>query len=617
MPILKYLLFILCLIFQTMFAQPIVTKVEPPNWWVGMKWNHVQLMFYGDDLNGVNASSVSQHVRVVGIESIDNPSYAFITIEIADEAPAGAYTLSVFKDDDTVRIDYPILQREDTSGRHQGFTSADVIYLITPDRFADGDTTNNRLAGMRDGYNPDSLIGRHGGDIQGIIDHLDYLSDLGVTALWMNPMIENDMPISYHGYAATDLYRIDPRFGTNELYKELVNEAHERGLKIILDHVSNHIGIHHEWLRNLPMPDWLNGSVREHEKNRHRKTLLTDVHSDSTFKANTTDGWFTDYMPDLNQRNPHLASYLIQNTLWWIESTGLDGIREDTYPYADQEFLSTWAKAILDEYPSFNVVGEVWIHDPVYIAPYQRGTRFSATNSNLPAVTDFAMFTAFMRVFGSDRADIGVIHECLTKDFMYAEPDNLVTFLDNHDVTRIMSICKGDVQRFEMALTILLTARGIPQIFYGTELGMMGEGDHGRIRQNFPGGFPRDPPIAMAGDPRNAFTPEGRTPQENTIFDFVKKLLAIRKEHKALQTGSLVHFPPKDNVYVYFRILPEESVMIVVNNNPTKQTVKFDEFEKYLEGSRGLRNLMTAEELEVDGEIPIDGNTVGVFEVEY
>jgi glycosidase len=607
MPKLKLFTCAFLLILQIADAQPTVIKIEPPNWWIGMRWNTVQLMVYGSDLEGVSVLSASPNVRVVGIEKINNPSYAFINVRIDSSAKEGPYDFVLRKGNDSTTVQFPILKRETSLDRYQGFSPADVIYLITPDRFADGDTTNNFIPGMLDGYNPDKLIGRHGGDIQGILNHLDYIEDLGVTAIWINPLVENNTDISYHGYALTDFYRIDPRFGTNDLYEKLVREAHQHGLKIILDHVSNHISINHPWIKDLPTADWLNGSVEHHVRTVHNKITADDPHSDSVVKANTTDGWFEDYMPDLNQRDPLLANYLIQNTLWWIESTGLDGIREDTYSYADPKFLADWANTILTEYPNFNIVGEVWLNDPVYIAPYQRGSCLTKFNTNLPAVTDYGLFTPFMRVFGNDHANVGVIYECLTKDFLYADPQNLVTFLDNHDVTRIMSICKGDVQRFKMALTILLTMRGIPEIFYGTELGMTGEGDHGYIRANFPGGFPHDP--------RNAFTPAGRTPQENDIFTFTQKLFRIRKRHPALQTGKLIHYTPKDNVYVYFRMLPEETTMVVVNNSATTQTVKLTEFKQYIASAHQLKNLLDGSTINATSELSVAGNSAKVLEV--
>jgi glycosidase len=595
---------------HTLYSRPEVRKIEPPNWWTGMQWRRVELMVYGRDLDGVAAAAGRQGVTVRRTRPGTNPSYAFIQIEIAEGAKSGSYPLFLVKGADTLRVEYPILERPADNEAHRGVDPADVVYLITPDRFADGDTANNLIPGMLDGFHPDSLIGRHGGDIRGIIGKLDYLRDLGVTALWINPLVENNAQISYHGYAATDVYRIDPRFGSNELYRELVRESHRRGLKVIMDHVSNHVSINHPWISNLPSPSWLNGTVQKHQVNRHRKTLLPDIHSDSAAKSNTLTGWFTDDMPDLNQRDPEVSAYLIQNTLWWIEYAGIDGIREDTYSYADPGYLAAWAEAVLADYPALTMIGEVWLNDPVYIAPYQSGSCCAASlDTHLASVTDYGLFTAFMRVFGDERAPIDCLQECLTKDFLYGNPSKLLIFLDNHDVTRIMSICRGDTARFTLALTLLLTLRGIPEILYGTEIGMAGERDHGVIRANFPGGF--------RGDTRNAFTPDGRTPEENAIFRFCRKLISIRKEHRALGSGALVHFPPAGNVYVYFRILDTQKIMIVANNAGTPQQIRCSDYGEYLGGAARLRDLMTGSltPLEPGTRVSVEANTAKIFEV--
>jgi glycosidase len=573
-------------------AQVSVTRVEPPNWWAGMHWNTVQLMLTGTDLAGATVRSSTPFLNVLRVRSTGNPSYAFVDVRISPATPGGAYRLTVSKKGSHAAVDYPVLAREPARGRHQGFTAADVLYLITPDRFANGDTTNDAVPGMRDGYRPTELIGRHGGDLRGIRDHLDYIRDLGVTAVWINPLIENNTEISYHGYAATDFYAVDRRFGTNEEYRALVAEAHARGLKVVLDHVSNHMSIYHPWVANLPSAGWLNGSVEQHQQTRHDKISLSDVHGDPAVRSNLTDGWFTGYMPDLNQRDPLLANYLIQNTLWWIEYAGLDGIREDTYPYADQGFLARWASAILTEYPAFNIVGEVWIHDPAFLAPYQSGSALARRDTHLPSVTDFGMFEAFMKVFGDDRADISVLYETVAKDFLYPHPEKLVTFLDNHDVARIMYVCRDQVDRCTMALTLLLTMRGIPVLYYGTEIEMIGGTDHGEIRGDFPGGFPH--PV------RNAFTSAGRTSDENGIFDFLKNLLALRKKHPALAGGTFLHYPPKDNVYAYLRASGGDSVLVVANNGATAKTVDLRVLAASL-GAPPLRDLVSGAMAEAQG----------------
>lgn len=587
---------------------PTVTRIDPPNWWVGMKTSTIQLMIYGERLSGISARSTSGTVSVRKVHHIENPSYAFIDIGISPTAKPGANTLILTNSSGRTAIVFHILKREEQPGRCQGFDSRDIIYLITPDRFANGDTTNDSVPAFADKRNRAEPYGRHGGDIQGIISKLDYLQDLGVTALWMNPMVEdNATTASYHGYAATDLYRIDPRFGTNASYAQLIYQAHRHGLKVVMDHVNNHIGINHPWIRNLPTPDWLNGTVENHQRVFHSKVELTDIHSDSIIKSKATHGWFTDYMPDLNQSNPFVAKYLLQNTIWWIESTGLDGIREDTYPYIDPVFRAAWCSSILKEYPHFNIVGEVWIQNPEYLAPYQAGSFFPKKfEPHLPSITDFGLFDAFSRAF-ADSGSMTAVFECLTKDFLYPDPTNLVTFLDNHDITRFMYRVKGDVKRLKLALTLLLTTRGIPQILYGTEIGMMGGKDHGALRADFPGGFP--------GDTRSAFTEQGRTEQENDIFNFTKQLLTIRRNHRALSLGSLVHFKPISDVYVYFRVFGNEHIMVVINNSRGKQIVDLTPLQHQLVGSSELLDLRNGHTTDIIPAmtVEIEAKASGIF----
>lgn len=604
--------FVLMLFAASSFAQsPRVAKVEPPNWWTGMKRDTVQLMLYGENLHDVKARSSSPHLKIIRTHTLSNPSYAFVDVEISKSAKPGEYTLTVGSPTGSATFTFPLVARRRSPSEHQGFDPSDVIYLITPDRFANGDTTNDNMPGMPDSLKPDHPYGRHGGDLQGIISKLDYLQDLGITALWLNPVVENNTTAaSYHGYAATDLYTIDARFGSNEMFALLVREAHKRRLKVIMDHVNNHISISHPWLSNLPTPDWLNGTREQHQKAFHSKVELHDPHSDTLIKQKATLGWFSEGMPDLNQRTPFVANYLIQNTIWWIEFSGIDGIREDTYPYIDPEFRARWCRAILDEYPQFNIVGEVWITDPAYLAPYQRNTfvpmRF---DPQLPSITDFGLFDAFMKTFADPAGKIEHVFYCLTKDFLYPDPSNLVTFLDNHDIRRIMYNVNGDVKRFKLALTLLLTTRGIPQILYGTEIGMKGGPDDGRLRADFPGGFPRDA--------RNAFTESGRTAQENDIFNFTKQLLHIRKSYKPLQRGSLIHFRPVAEVYVYFRMLADERMMVIINNNDTRQRVNLTPFEHQLPDVVRVREVMTGKEFDLSQtyEVDLDGRTAGIFEV--
>ncbi len=588
-----------------------VSRVEPPNWWTGMKMNQIQLMITGENLAGITARSRSPQVRVTRVYRTPNSSYAFVDIEIARDALEGFHLLTLYSGRDSVALSYPVLKRKPSAGRYRGFDASDVVYLIMPDRFANGDTTNDDAPGMAEERNPSNPNGRHGGDLKGIVDHIDYLADLGVSALWVNPLVENNaQAVSYHGYAATDLYRIDPRFGSNAQYEDFVRQAHHRGMKVIMDHVSNHIGINHPWMKNLPSADWLNGSVANHQRTAHWKMELADIHGDSSVRLNTTQGWFADNMPDLNQHNSFVGRYLIENSLWWIESTGLDGIREDTYSYVDQKFLGDWAEAISAEYPSFSIVGEVWIGDPVFLATYQKDTRLPVSmETGLSSVTDFALYDAFAQVFGA-KGSLRVIFDCLSKDFLYPDPGDLLTFVDNHDLRRIAYLTQGDDSRTLLALKMLFTLRGIPEVLYGTELGMMGGKDHGVIRSDFPGGFP--------GDSLDAFTAKGRSPREKVFYTAFRQLVHLRRERKSLAYGTMVHFPPANETYMYLRLLPNEKTLILVNNRDDAQKVSIAQARAYFGGAKSLKNLLTGTttDLKTAGDIDVPGNEALILGIE-
>jgi len=601
---------LLFFIFQISTAQEIqISKIEPPNWWAGMKWNKIQLMIYGENLDNISASFNSPDLRISTIHQIENKTYAFIDVEIAPNLIPGKYDLTISKDGKQKIISYSILKREKSDGKFQGFNQKDILYLITPDRYSNGDQKNDNVDGLKEGLNRSNPYGRHGGDIQGLINHLPYFTELGVTALWINPLVENNGNASYHGYAVTDLYQIDARFGNNELYKKLVSKAHENGLKIILDHVNNHIGINHNWIKNLPMPDWINGSVEQHLRATHAKEALNDIYGDKKTQDTEVTGWFSNEMPDMNQRNPYVEKYLIQNTLWWIEFSGLDGIREDTYPYTFPDFSEKWNSAILDEYPDFNVVGEVWIQNPVYLAPYQKGEFYPTVfDTKLPSITDFGLYQAFRDVI--EKEQIWPLYECLTKDFLYTNPNNLVTFLDNHDIVRIVKTLDHDPERIKFFLQLLLVTRGIPQLFYGTEIGLIGGNDHGRLRQDFPGGFP--------DDKRNAFNKSDRTDDENDLFEFTKQMISLRKNHSALSSGKTTHFPPKDEIYVFVKSDKTEQILCVANNKSTNQLIYLGRYSHLLNGAVSLKNLKTNQELPFSEniELEIPGSDVGIYLVQ-
>ena len=468
---------------------PAIDRIEPPNWWSGMKWNAVQLMVSGTNLAGAKFSCPQNRLAIDSVQCSDNGHYAFVNLQIPADLAAGNYAIKVENNGEHAEFSFPILDRDQRPGRHAGFGVEDVIYLITPDRFANGNQENDRADGLDD-FNPTDNRKRHGGDLQGITSRLDYLKELGITTIWLNPILENSGRSSYHGYAATDYYRVDPRFGSNEDYKNLVDQAHARGLKVIFDHVNNHIGIKHRWIADLPADDWLNGSVANHYRQKHYLHSISDPHAAENSSELLQTFWFVDGMPDLNQKNEHLANYLIQNTIWWIETSGIDGIREDTYPYNDQTFMARWAKAILDEYPDFNIVGEIWSNHPAYIALFQRNSQSpAAIETNLPAVMDFPLMNSW-REFLAGEGTLREVYETYSQDFLYPDLNNLVVFLDNHDISRAIFLAKDDIARVKLAMTVLLFARGIPQILYGSEIGMLGGESHVELR-GFSGWFSR------------------------------------------------------------------------------------------------------------------------------
>lgn len=588
----KTFVFILCAISISLSQNFRVERIEPPNWWFGMKTDTIQILLYGTNVASVDVYPSHRGATVIDFHKAESPNYLFIDLLVDNTVNENLnFEIGLANDDYDTVITFPILQREKREKAFQGFNQSDVVYLIMADRFCDGNTDNNTIGDSLDEFTENDLDGRKGGDIEGVISKLDYLKELGVTSIWITPMLENNMWMSYHGYAATDLYKIDPRFGSNELYKKLVNEAHNKDLKIIMDHVSNHIGINHWWIKDLPFKDWINGAPENHLPANHNKMTFPDPYSPGESVALTWDGWFTDYMPDLNQANTFLKKYLIQNTLWWIEYLGIDGIREDTYPYVNQYYLSDWAKIILNEYPSFNIVGEIWTGEPTFLAAYQRNNKFGLKlNSNLPSVTDFALADAF-RDYLSGKKGLEGVFNILAMDYIYSEPENLLTFIDNHDIARGLYLTNENVKKFKTALTVLLTTRGIPKILYGTEIGIVGDDRHGTIRSPFPGGF--------KFSEHNAFTKCGRTDYENDIFNFTQKLISLRRNFKSLSNGKLIHYYPFNNVYVYFRYLNKETTMIIINGSEKEQTIEFSSYREMLDDSKKLIDLITDDKIEL------------------
>lgn len=601
-----FLMFIFVFAAAVNAQNPIIQKIEPPNWWTDMKYSQIQLMVYGDNLSNIKAESNSKNFKILGTHNSEKKEYAFIDVQINPFAAPHKYEIKLSNESGTAVFEYQILKSGKNINNHKGFDEKDVIYLLMPDRFANGDVENDSISGYADNMQYIPKQGRSGGDLKGIIDHLDYFNDLGVTSLWLTPVLENNTFRSYHGYSATNHYLVDPRLGSNEQYKELVSKAHSQWMKIIYDHVANHISLDHPWMKNLPFADWINGTVENHKRANHNKMVYTDLHADSSTVAQVHEGWFINYMPDLNQSNKFLAKYLIQNTLWWIEFAGIDGIREDTYPYADQLFMSEWAKAILDEYPNFNIVGEVWTGEPAFLAGYQRNVKSNkGYDTNLPSLTDFALRDALVD-FLRGRKGIGGIYNVLAMDYLYSDPQQLVTFIDNHDVGRAMFYADSNSAKVKIALHMLFTLRGIPQIFYGIELGMIENEDHGTLRKEFPGGFP--------SHTRNAFNEASRTEYENDIFNYIKQLIALRKKHESLSTGRLIHFPPDNNVYTYLKILGDEKILNIINANEKEVEVDLTNFGSRVSSSENFFDLKFGVPVSINNSsISVPGMSANAF----
>ena len=574
-----------------------LTKIEPASWWRGMELDTVEFMVYGKDISELTA--VGKELMVIGSTALESPNYLFVEVVIADDTRIGKHKL-LFKDQKgrqkgTLAIE--VLEREEGSAKRKGFSSADFIYLITPDRFRNGDPSNDQVKGMLEGPDRKFIGGRHGGDLAGIIESLDYFEKMGISSLWLNPLLENNMETySYHGYAMTDLYNVDPRYGTNEQYKELADKSKERGIGIIMDQVANHIGSLHPWMSDLPCEDWVN-QWPEFTQTNHMKVSRFDPHGAEVDRKQFTDGWFVETMPDLNQRNEKLARYLIQNSIWWVEYLGLHGIRMDTWPYPDKQFLADWTKAILDEYPNFNIVGEEWVSDPSLISYWQAGTaKMDDYTTYLPSIMDFPLQSAVVDGLMGEatwRSSMTKIYESLANDYMYGDLNNIMIFPDNHDMSRIYTQLDEDFDLWKMAMSIYFTMRGTLQVFYGTEILMTNPGtnDHGIIRTDFPGGW--------EGDPVNAFTGEGLTPQQLEAQNWFKTLANLRKNSCALNSGELLHYIPQGEIYVYFRTFESENIMVVANRNKEGKTLDLARFSQGLNGATSGENLITEEKVDL------------------
>ena len=591
-----------------------IERVEPPFWWNGFDHTELQLLVHGPDVSELSPSVDHPGIEVSRVEIGDSPNYLFVYLDIAAAAEPGTFELLFTGPGETLRHSYELREKNPDPAYTKAFTSADTVYLITPDRFANGDETNDSIKGYDDTLNRDDDYGRHGGDIEGVSTHLDYIADMGFTQIWLNPVLENAMPrASYHGYATTDYYLVDPRFGSNESYRELVAAARARGIGVIMDMIVNHSGSQHWWADDLPTDDWHNfADTKAHST--HARTTNQDPYASDYDKAAHADGWFVGTMPDLNQRNPLLADYLIQNAIWWIEYVGLSGIRQDTYPYADKRFMAEWTRRIMDEYPHFNMVGEEWSPSPAITSYWQRGKRnHDGYESSLPSVMDFPLQIAMQQSLTDPQKSWGSVwtpvYEMLGHDFLYPDPFNLMIFPDNHDMSRIYTQLDEDYDLFRMAMVFYLTMRGIPQIYYGTEILMShpGTDSHGALRMDFPGGWD--------GDKRNAFTGKGLSKKERGAQQFLRKLLNWRKDADVIHGGKLMQYSPIGNVYAYFRYDEDDTVMVVFNRGDKSVDLELTRFSERLGQAETASDVITDKTYDVRKSLTLEPRSVLLLEV--
>ncbi len=555
-------------------------RMEPPNWWIGMDDPVVEVLIYDKDIKGSKLEMNYAGVNLVAVHEVENPNYLFAELRIGAAAKPGSIPIKLIKAGKSKTYNYPLLERDENAGKMHGLTTQDIIYLIMPDRFANGDSKNDSFDDMKQsGVDRRKMYFRHGGDLQGIIDKLDYLDTLGITALWLNPVQENNQPYeSYHGYAITDLYNIDKRLGSNELYKELVRRCHEKGIKVVMDIIHNHVGDEHWFIKDLPDRNW----IHQHDtfiRTSYRDQVYMDPYVATADLTRMNKGWFDLHMPDLNQQHPRLARYLIQNNIWWIAYADLDAYRIDTYAYPDRKFMANWAKAIGEAFPKVSLFAETWVHGSPNQAFFtQQNNMRGKQNNYMPAVTDFQMYYAITEALNQEQgwtSGAAKMYHTMSHDFLYEDPYRNVVFLDNHDVSRVFSVLGENKDKLRSALSWMLTTRGIPQLYYGTEILLKNHADpDGKVRQDFPGGWP--------ADGIDKFQSTGRTVEEEEIFRFTQALIKMRKTHPALGNGKLMHYIPENGVYIYLRYDESERIVIMMNTHGKEQSVNTSRFSEWI-----------------------------------
>lgn len=606
------------------FAYGINVDVYPPNWWAGMKNESVQVMFYGTNISQYKINIQSASIKLNGTTALPNPNYLLVDFDLTNLEQAEKLKITFFNNNDRFVMYYDFLERKKGSSKRYGVTTQDLIYLIMPDRFSNGDPTNDVVEGMNEvTLNRDSMYYRHGGDLKGIQNHLDYFNDLGVTALWLNPILENNQPkASYHGYAITNHYKVDPRFGTNELFKNFVDSCHQNDIKVIQDVVYNHTGNEHWFIKDMPYKQWVH-NLDTFGRTTYRATTLFDPYASKYDKDKFRNGWFDTHMPDLDFSTEYIRTFFIQNTIWWLEYANLDGLRIDTYAYPDQDFMNEWVRAIRKEYPKLLMFGETWVHgEGVQSFFAQNIFKFDKEQNSLdpievpeeaelPNVTDFQMYYAILNALNKEpgwNEGVSEIYYCLAQDYLYKNPKNHVTFLDNHDLSRFYSQVGNDFEKYKMGIGLLMTLRGIPQLYYGTEILMDGfSNPDGLVRQDFLGGWPEDKV--------NKFDEEQRTEMENSAYNYVKLLANYRKNSVVLQEGELMQFIPENGVYTFFRYRNEGTVMVMINTSNKKKFLNADKYDEMTKGFVNGEDIITGKGEKIRGEISIPPKTIKIIEL--
>ena len=623
----------------TMNAAVKIDRIEPTDWYVGLKDASLQLMVYGKDIKTADVTTDYPGVKIDSLVRLDSPNYLLVYMNVKDAQP-GTMTLLFQQGKQKKKVNYTLKAREKKGEERYGFSNADVLYMLMPDRFASGRTDNDQIKGLRPYKNDRTQPSlRHGGDLEGIRQHLDYFKELGVTALWFTPVLENDSPdhgtqSTYHGYATTNYYRVDPRFGSNEEYRQLCDEAHAKGLKIVMDMIFNHSGYEHPWTLDMPSKDWLNtpewlspenqanavemktmdGAAKVNDKylqTSYKLTPVVDPYASKIDLHETVDGWFVPTMPDLNQRNPHVIKYLIQNSIWWIETVGIDGIRMDTYPYADRDAMAQWMKIIGEEYPNFNTVGETWVTEPAYTAAWQKDSKLSEKNSYLPTVMDFAFYDRINQAKNEETDawwnGFNRIYNNFVYDYLYPNPSNVMAFLENHDTDRFLGEGK-DTVALKQALALLLTVNRTPQLYYGTEVLMNGTKHitDGNVRKDFPGGFP--------GDTKNCFTREGRTQAENAMFDWLSRLLHWRQGNDVIIKGKQTQFIPFNGIYVIARQYNGKTVLTILNGNRKQADMQLDRYAEVIGNTTAAKDVITGRTVKLDKKLSLKSRQTLILE---